>query len=99
MVIDGAGVVQRRPAAGGDAPREARLLQRVEPRVDSRQRDIRKPARDCLEDVIGAGVAVELAQRLVNRQSLRGHAVSARPQGRDGGIGCGSGLLHRSNFR
>jgi len=56
------------------------LLEQLERRVDGGEGGVRQRGGDPLEDLLGAGMPVELAERSVDQDALRGHPLPARPE-------------------
>jgi hypothetical protein len=81
VVVDGTRVVQGAAPAGGDAPHQPCVLERVEACIDRRQRDVGQSLPDRGEELLGAHVAPQLDERLMDQEPLRRHPIAGGPQG------------------
>jgi hypothetical protein len=90
--------IEEGDAAGGHAAHETELLEEIHGRVDRGQRETGEAGRGGAHHLLGAGMSIQLAQRSVEDESLRGHALAALAQrgGKSGlgGGGSGAGLRH-----
>jgi len=57
------------------------LLEQLQRRVDRRQRDVRQPVADGIEQLVGRDMAIEVAQRTVHDDPLRGDPHPTLAQG------------------
>jgi hypothetical protein len=76
----GAGVPERRRAAGGNAVCDAHLLEQFESRVDRRERSIRESRLDVGEHLLCGRMPTDIGERAVNEDTLRRHAKAAFPE-------------------
>jgi hypothetical protein len=76
----GAGVPERRRAAGGHSVCDAHLLEQLECRVDRRERRVREPRLHAGEHLLGAGMPTDIGERAVDEDALGRHSKAAFPQ-------------------